>query len=318
MSKFEKGMWKRLDVVAMPLAWFYAGLTRLFYSRQKHWPRARALMRDKGAYAGKYHYYMPGVRADDLYRDPQEPRDLPGIDWKRDEQIARLSWFRFADEFARFPKSAKTGTSYHLSSAFPPPDGEVLYTFIRHLKPRRIIEIGSGNSTLLMLAAIEQNRKDDPGYACALQCVEPYAHPWLEKTGVTIERSRVERLGLDYFQDLEAGDFLFIDSSHVVRAQNDVVFEYLELLPRLKPGVLVHIHDIFSPRDYPRAWLIDNNRQWAEQYLMEAFLQFNPTYEVFFAVNDLAHAAPDAFYAACPMAAAMDHAKGGSMWLRRV
>ncbi|OYW54227.1 MAG: hypothetical protein B7Y80_12995 [Hyphomicrobium sp. 32-62-53] len=318
MSRFEKTMWKRLDFVAMPLAVLYAGLTRLFYSRQKHWPRSRALMRNMGAYAGSYHYYMPGVRETDLYRDLDQPRTLLGIDLKREQQIERLKWFRFADEFAQFPKSAKTGTSYHLSSAFPPPDGEVLYTFIRHLKPKRIVEIGSGNSTLLMLAAIARNRKDDPNISCDLRCVEPFAHPWLENTGVRIERSRVERLGLEYFEDLEDGDFLFIDSSHVVRAQNDVVFLYLELLPRLKPGVFVHIHDIFSPRDYPREWLIENNRQWAEQYLMEAFLQFNPTYEVFLAVNDLAHAAPEAFYTACPMAKSMNWAKGGSFWLRRI
>lgn len=318
MSKLEKAIWRRLDLVALPLAMLYAGLTRLLYSRQKHWPRARALMRNWGAYAGKYHYYMPGVRDDDLYRDLDQPRDLLGIDWKRDEQVARLAWFKFADEFAQFPKTAKTGTSYHLSSAFSPPDGEVLYTFIRHLKPKRIIEIGSGNSTLLMLASIARNTQDDPDYVCDLRCVEPYAHPWLEKTGVRIERSRVERLGLEYFEALEAGDFVFIDSSHVVRAQNDVVFEYLELLPRLKPGVLVHIHDIFSPRDYPRAWLIDQNRQWAEQYLMEGFLQFNRAYEVFFAVNDLTYSNPDLFYSACPMAASIERAKGSSFWLRRI
>ena len=96
---------------------------------------------------------------------------------------------------------------------------------------------------------------------------------WLnDVSGIEVLRQRVEQMDKQLFLELEENDILFIDSSHMIRPQGDVLCEYLEILPTLRPGVLVHIHDIFTPRDYPDEWLIDEVKLWNEQYLLEAFL----------------------------------------------
>ncbi len=100
---------------------------------------------------------------------------------------------------------------------------------------------------------------------------------------------RVERVGHAAFEELAAGDVLFIDSSHMIRPQGDVLFEYLQLLPTLRPGVIVHVHDIFSPRDYLERWLRDSGVFWNEQYLLESFLSNNREWKIIGAVNLLAH-----------------------------
>ena len=113
-------------------------------------------------------------------------------------------------------------------------------------------------------------------------------------------RKKVEDVGLELFGDLGENDVLFIDSSHVIRPGGDVLFEYLELLPRLRPGVIVHIHDIFSPRDYPQQWLVDWVRLWNEQYLLEALLSENPHWKIIGALNYLKHTHYDALHAVAP------------------
>ena len=110
----------------------------------------------------------------------------------------------------------------------------------------------------------------------------------------------MEEVGSGLFAQLSRGDLLFIDSSHVLRPQGDVVFEYLELLPSLQPGVVVHVHDIFSPRDYPREWVVDQVRFWNEQYVLEAFLTCNREWKVVAALNLLHHHHFEKLQAVCP------------------
>lgn len=317
-KQLERTIWRLLDFVMLPVAVLYAGLTKLFWTKRKYWPRSSRLMRDFGAFAGRYHYYVPAVHPDEIYRDPDEPRNLSTIDWNHLGQVDWLKRFNFGQELSAFPQKGRPSDLkyFYDNGAFPAGDSEILYSFIRTLRPQKIIEIGSGKSTLMALAAIQKNAEEDSQYNCELTCVEPYANPWLEKTGAKIERSRVELLGTDFFEQLSAGDILFIDSSHVVRAQNDVIFEYLELLPTLKSDVYVHIHDVFSPRDYPRKWLIDSNHQWGEQYLLEAFLSYNSEFEIICACNYLVHEETELFRRACPV---YDPEKNdpASFWLRR-
>ena len=148
--------------------------------------------------------------------------------------------------------------------------------------------------------AILKNQEDDSRYLCKHVCIEPYEKPWLEQLGVSVLRQRVEDSDKKLFSELENGDILFIDSSHVIRPQGDVLFEYLELLPTLKPGVIVHVHDIFSPRDYPRHWLVDRVLFWGEQYLLEAFLTSNKSWKILAALNYLHHDHPEKLKAVCP------------------
>jgi hypothetical protein len=148
-------------------------------------------------------------------------------------------------------------------------------------------------------------------------CIEPYENAWLAATGVELVRERVESVDRTLFQALGPDDILFIDSSHVVRPQGDVLVEFLEILPALRSGVLVHVHDIFTPRDYPDAWVRENMWLWTEQYLVEAFLSHNDRFEIVGALNYLARHHAAALGAACPQFAREAATRDpGSLWLR--
>src|SRR5690606_23330735 len=119
-------------------------------------------------------------------------------------------------------------------------------------------------------------------------CIEPFENPWLDASGATIIRRPLEEVDRDLFASLGDGDVLFIDSSHVIRPQGDVLIELLEIVPSLQPGVFVHVHDIFTPRDYPARWVKDEVRFWNEQYLLEALLSCSTSFRVVGALNHLA------------------------------
>lgn len=145
--------------------------------------------------------------------------------------------------------------------------------------------------------------------------IEPYEMPWLESVFQRVMRRRVETLDFELFESLGADDILFIDSSHVIHPQSDVLLECLEILPRLAPGVIVHFHDVFSPRDYLREWVVDEVRLWNEQYLLEAFLTCNADWKVIGALNYLRHHHYDRLHAACPFLDA--DREPGSLWIQR-
>lgn len=159
-------------------------------------------------------------------------------------------------------------------------DAAMYYSLIRDLRPARVIEIGSGMSTRIAARAFDRNRGD--GHDGELICIEPFPQPRLtnDMPKITLIQQPVERVPLEVFDALEANDILFIDSSHAVKFGGDVCREFLDILPRLKPGVWVHVHDIFFPQDYPASWLIDRRLAFNEQYLLEAFLAFNPSFAV--------------------------------------
>ncbi len=160
-------------------------------------------------------------------------------------------------------------------------DAPTLFVMLRKLCPQRMIEIGSGYSSLL---TADVNRRFF-GNKMDFICVEPYPGDLLtgDVTGITnIMQAKVEDLPLSVFEDLEEGDILFIDSSHVSKTGSDVNHIYFEILPRLNPGVVIHIHDIFLPFEYLKEWVIDDGRSWNEQYLVRALLMYNETFEVIF------------------------------------
>ena len=243
-----------------------------------------------GVYPILDHYYEPQFCHSAPLREFCEDRDLPAIDWNVIGQLEMLQQFKFSAELANIPQEKPNDLGFYLNNgSFESGDAEVWYQFVRTLKPKRIIEIGSGNSTLMAIDAIEKNQQDDRDYRCEHVCIEPYEMPWLEQSGVVVVRERVETLEMSFFSQLEENDILFIDSSHMIRPQGDVVFEILELLPSLKKGVIVHLHDIFSPKNYPKQWLQDQVRFWNEQYLLEAFLSHNESWEILAALNYLHH-----------------------------
>ena len=236
------------------------------------------------------------------------------------EQLGFLERFTYQDELRKFPleRADNEQEFYYHNSSFQSGDAEFYYSVLRLLKPRTVIEIGSGYSTLMALNAKRQNVSEDPSYQCAIVCVEPYEQPWLEGLDVKVIRKRVEEIGANLFTRLERNDILFIDSSHVIRPQGDVLFELLELIPSLTPGVLVHLHDVFTPRDYLASWVEDEMKLWNEQYLLEAFLTCNSRFRIIGAVNFMMHHYPDLLTAKCPvLAKEMPNREPGSFWMRR-
>lgn len=268
-------------------------------------PLSRSALLRIGVLPVRRHYYEPFFSAQELRKPLSDERDLPGIDWNIEEQLTLLTQMRYADELADLaqpPRPDGTGArQFHLNNgAFESGDAEFLYQLIRVRKPRRILEVGSGYSTLIAHRAVLMNQRDDPDYRCQHVCIEPFEHAWLEKLDVTVLRQKIEDVERARFQELESGDLLFIDSSHVIRPQGDVVVEYLEILPALRAGVMVHVHDVFTPRDYPAEWLLRNLWLWNEQYLLEAFLTENASWKIIGSVNLLYHRHFDALRRVCP------------------
>lgn len=236
------------------------------------------------------HYYEPLFDSNDLRYPLDQPRNLPGIDWNDAEQLSLLEKFNYNKELEEIPLSKTSELDFYMNNpSFISGDAEYFYNLIRYKKPSRIFEIGSGYSTLLATQAVQKNKEESALYSCEHICVEPYEMPWLEKINVKVIREPVESIDKSLFLVLDEDDILFIDSSHMIRPQGDVLYEYLELLPCLKKGVIVHIHDIFSPRDYLKQWVVDEVKLWNEQYLLEAFLSGNPEWKIIGALNYLHH-----------------------------
>ncbi len=265
-------------------------------------PSSTGSLKRMGLFPLRDHYYQPLFNDAHLTKPLSDIRTLPGIDLRHESQVSLLAELVFADELRtlHLERPARNDLDFNIANGpFDAGDAEFLYSMIRHLKPRRVFEVGSGSSTKIAHLAIERNASEADGVVEHV-CIEPYENPWLEQLGVRVIRERVENVGLDFFDQLEAGDLLFIDSSHIIRPQGDVLFEYLELLPRLSSGVFVHLHDIFTPRDYPDEWVRTDVLMWNEQYLLEALLSNSDRYEIVAALNYLQHAEYDRLSAVCP------------------
>ena len=305
------------DRAAVALGVVAAPALRFLAVHRSDLPRFQKLADRAGFQLRSSHYYEPTYAEADLPAETARERSLPGVDLRQAAQLALLDSFTFADELRAIPLEKPSAAEFGFrNQMFGPGDAEIYYSMIRAKKPKRILEIGSGNSTLMALKAIAANRHDDPGYDCEVTCIEPYEMAWLESTGVTVLRERVETVALERFDTLGANDILFIDSSHVIRPFGDVLREFQEILPRLAPRVLVHVHDIFTPRDYPELWLRAQRRLWNEQYLLESFLAFNHSFEVLCAANWLKHNHWEAFTRACPIMLIDQDQEPGSFWIQ--
>ena len=266
----------------------------------------------------RHHYYQPVFDVSKLPVSLWEmPDEMVGVDFNIEGQLALLRSFSFQAELIDVPTIEQKGTlAFYHNHSYGPADAEMLYNMVRHFKPKRVIEIGSGYSTRMMKRALDKNKQD--GLPSSHVCVEPYEMPWLESLGLDeVIRKKVEDVPLEIFDALGENDILFIDSSHVIRTGGDVLFEFLKILPRLKKGVVVHIHDIFLPYEYPREWLVGHRRYWTEQYLLQVFLAFNTKFEVIAAVNWLSREHYDDLANVCPIYAQQKRGHG-AFWIRRI
>lgn len=200
--------------------------------------------------------------------------------------IERLK--KYSKEIQDIANGIDSNTTFDFyNNAYGELDAAIYYALIREIKPLKLVEIGSGYSTFIASLAIEKNAQQ--GNTGFLTCIEPYPPQYLEDSQLNIEliQTKIEDIHLDYFDQLQSGDILFIDSTHTVKYGGDCIREILDILPQLPKGVFVHIHDIFFPYDYPPQWIIEERRAWNEQYLLEAFLAYNSSFEIILANNYL-------------------------------
>lgn len=260
------------------------------------------------------HYYEPLFDDRSLVKSLSEQRHLPGVDLRVDQQLELLAKMDHGEEFLSFLSKNKASVNsaaarFSLENgSFESVDADFLFSFVRHHKPSKVVEIGCGVSTLLIQGALASNRSQS-GCNAEHVCIEPYPQPWLEGvSGIKLLRQKVEEVPISTFSHLNSGDLLFIDSSHVIRPQGDVLFQFLEVLPVLKNGVFVHVHDVFTPYDYLDSWVRKNVKLWNEQYVLEALLSGGSRYNVIAALHylyhehtgDLARCAPTLSERSCP------------------
>jgi predicted O-methyltransferase YrrM len=230
------------------------------------------------------HFYWPIPDIAELERrDWPANSPLVGIDLRIDEQVdlALELAARHGSEW-NFLEHPEGSLAYHYNNGFfETVDAEIAYSLVRKFKPQRIIEVGGGHSTRVLAAALQANFL--AGNKGELVTIDPHCDALVEQglAGVsTLIAKPVQEVELDLFLSLQENDILFLDSSHVVSIGSDAVCEYLEIVPRLKKGVVVHAHDIFLPSDYPREPVLKSLCFWSEQYLLQSFLSFNPNFEV--------------------------------------
>lgn len=312
-----KFIFRVVDFILLPFATVAAAVLKLVRRINLHrLPLVRRALLTIGLLPVRHHYYEPFVSPSDLRHPLTKDRTIVGLDLNVPEQLKLMNEFSYTQELSSLPHSNPGDLRYYYDNdAFKSGDSEYLYSMIRHFKPRRLVEIGSGFSTLIALEAISKNKQEDKSYQCEMICIEPFEHPWLQQVDAIIIRTKVEECDPQIFTQLETNDILFIDSSHVIRPQGDVLYLYLEILGQLAPGVLIHTHDIFSPRDYLEEWVINKFRLWNEQYLLEAYLCFNSKFRVIGALNYLWHNHREEISLHCPVLATEPNREPGSFWI---
>lgn len=267
------------------------------------------------------HFYSPLVSIDEAKQDESRifstlPRTMTGIDMNEAGQLENLEKFEAIYGSIDFPESkSNTHRYYYDNPAYSYSDAIMLHCMMRCFKPKSIIEVGSGYSSCAMLDTNEKYFDRSIEFTF----IEPY--PNLLKSllrptdleAIEIVEARLQDVPIEKFLELESGDFLFIDSTHVSKTGSDVNYLLFDILPELKDGVYIHIHDIFYPFEYPKEWVL-GGRSWNEAYAMRAFLQFNSRFTIEMMNTFMAHFHTERFSEKMPLCLKNT---GGSIWLRK-
>ncbi len=244
--------------------------------------------------------------------------ELLGVSLDPDRQSALLEALRAYEEELRRLPTYDDVMSRWLGEGYSAVDGEILYGVVRHLKPRRVVEVGAGVSTFYCAEAARANERD--GAPCAITSIDPGVRPALRelcrRRGIRLVESPVQEADRGLFSELDRDDILFIDSTHVVRIGGDVVHLYLDVVPRLRAGVVIQIHDIPFPAlvPDPHEWVLRRHMFWTEPALVYALLMDNPRLEVLLAGRWLHERRPEALSRVLPSAAGGE--SPASLWLR--
>lgn len=238
------------------------------------------------------HYYSPVPNILELQKTKSiwaKKSEMPGITIDLDEQVSNLRTIclPFQNEYIG-NKVYQEGVSKQFGPGYGYIEAQALHAVVRHYKPRKIIEVGSGVSTHCMLAALEANEKEK-NQNSSVTCIEPYPSDRLKiLEQIKLICQKAQTLPVQVFRELEAGDILFVDSSHTVKPGSDVNYLILEVLPRLQAGVIVHFHDIYFPYDYQRD-VLQTFLHWTETSLLRAFLTFNNKAKIVFCLSHLSY-----------------------------
>jgi hypothetical protein len=282
----------------------------------------RKLTQAQPTFAPAGHYYSPIPAYAELARDAGRiwgppPVEIPGIELDQHKQLLFLDEVsRLAHEAPAWLEAPTSWRYYYNNPFYGPGDALSWHGVLRHLDPQRVVEVGSGFSTAVFLDTREHTH-----LAARLTCIEPdpvrlnALLRGVDREQTTIIEKRVQDVDPTVLTGLEAGDVLFIDSSHVAKCGSDVVYLYLEILPRLARGVWVHIHDVFYPFEYPREWLTREGRAFNEDYFLRALLVENPRWRIRLWNHYLATMEPERFAHALPQATSNS---GASIWLERM
>ena len=262
------------------------------------------------------HFYQPIPDLSTLSKKDLAPKTkILGVKMREEEQLKLLKnifpkfkkeYLKFTDQEVSLPYKFRFG-----NLAYDWIDALVYYCMIREFKPKRIIEIGSGWSTKIAAEAVLRNNNT------TLTSIEPYPYDYLQRgfPGFTkLIKKKIQDVKLEIFEQLEANDILFIDSSHTVKAGGDVNHIFFEILPRLKKGIIIHFHDIFFTNDYPPNWITKEYRFWNEQYLLQAFLMYNDSFEVLFSNSYMTERYPKEIKKTFHNS----QLKAGGFWMRKV
>ncbi len=273
------------------------------------------------------HYYSPIPNLAELEANGarifgKQPKTVAGIDLKKEEQFALMKEFaKFYSEIPfNFVGPADRSFRYQSPGAlYRNSDVVFLYSMLRQFRPRRIVEVGSGFSSAVMMDVNDLFL----GGKTDMTFIEPFPDR-LDKMLRPADRKRysvlqsfIQDTDLSLFRELEENDFLFIDTSHVSKAGSDVNHLIFEILPVLKPGVLIHFHDIFYPFEMPRDWVIGRKWFWNENYLVRAFLTGNTEYEIV-AFNSLLHKEYEDWFKEHMPGCLVDTDNTGCIWLRKL
>jgi len=262
-------------------------------------------------------FFSPLVNPQEIDRVKlEQKRDLPGVRIERavvESMVRQVS--PYASELDCLPRIPGT-RNVTWSETYPTPDSGFLYCLLRQLKPRRYIEVGCGYSSNVSSKALRRNKAE--GHDCKAVYIEPYPGPRLEGFELFGELwvKRIEDVPNSFFQQLQAGDVLFIDTSHVIKTQNDVEYELLHILPALNAGVYIHIHDIFTPFDLPAEFVLGPRDFWGfmnEQYALECLLSCTDRFEIILPLHFMQREYPALIESVVP--GATDRAQ--AFWVRK-
>jgi hypothetical protein len=266
------------------------------------------------------HFYSPIPSIDEIRMDEEKifmiPDNIPGIDLNESEQIRMLDGFVKYYEEVPFESKKKANLRYFFQNeAYSYSDAIILYSMLRYAKPKRIIEIGSGYSSCVILDTNELFFNN------SIQCtfIEPVPELLLslikenDRKRINLLPERLQDIEISEFSSLSEGDILFIDSSHVSKINSDVNYIFFQILPNISNGIYIHFHDIFYPFEYPKEWIYEG-RAWTESYLLRAFLQYNNSFDIVYFSSFLQHFYKDYLKKEIPLCLKNE---GGSIWIRK-